>query len=207
MDSGVTAGLFGLGGVVVGVVLTAVVDARARRHVAAEQREQARHARELVAAEQLDEALTRASIVLDAHSQTVALDERYGKVFLELTDGWVRYSPRIRQYDLRVRYSACMDIVAEVAVGDRTSVEVPRLLVARAIGNARSTVAHFMRGDALPATAFPEPDELRDLLGQGDGQHDPMGPLKARLSELPPVEFHATAPTARKTTPEAAEDV
>jgi hypothetical protein len=59
VDDVVVAGLFGVGGVVLGVVLTAGVDHVARNHVSEEQREQARHARELIAAEQLDEALIR----------------------------------------------------------------------------------------------------------------------------------------------------
>jgi hypothetical protein len=54
--------------------------------------------------------------------------------------------------------------------------------VGRAIANARSTLAHFMRGDeTLPPAAFPEPDDLNGLLAAGDGAPDPMGPLKAGL--------------------------
>jgi hypothetical protein len=64
-------------------------------------------------------------------------------------------------------------------------------IMQRAIGNARATLAHFMRGEeSLPAASFPEPDELTRLLGQGDGLDDPMKPLSDWLTAHSEPEFH-----------------
>ncbi len=193
MDAAITGALIGVGGVVLGVVMTAVVEARGRRHVNEEQREQARHARELVAAEQLDEALIRTSAALDRNGDR-PLEQRYADARAAWEDGWVAYSPRIRQPELLARYEVVGSILAEVVLSDRTTKQVPRHVVARAIANARSTLAHYMRGDELPGSTFPEPTELRRLLGEGDSagldQGDPMGPLKRWLSERAMPEFH-----------------
>ncbi len=191
VDPAITAALVGVGGVVLGVVLTAALEARGRRRVGDEQREQARHARELIAAEELDEALVRASAALDRGG---ALEDRYAAARQAWEDGWVSYSPRVRQPELLGRYESVGNVLAEVVLGDRTVKELPRHVVARAIGNARSTLGHFMRGDELPAAAFPEPADLRRLLAEGDtaaiDQGDPLGPLKRWLAERPMPEFH-----------------
>lgn len=193
MDPAIGGALIGVGGVALGVALTAVLDARTRAHVSTEQREQARHARELVAAEHLDEALIRASAALDRDRQS-RLEDRYAEARSAWEEGWVAYSPRIRQHELLARYEVVGSILAEVVMGDRTAKEVPRHVVARAIGSARSTLAHFMRSDKLPAATFPEPEELRRLLGEGDAaaldKGDPLGPLKQWLSERKMPEFH-----------------
>jgi hypothetical protein len=191
MNEVVVGGLFGIGGVVLGVVLGGVVDARTRKRVRAEQTEQARHARELIAAEHLDEALIAASAALDRSPKP--LEERYADARAAWEEGWVWYSPRIRQRELLDRYEAVGSILAEVVLNTRTTKDVPRHVVARAIANARSTLAHFMRGDALPSTAFPEPKELRRLLveGEDEGQNgDPTGPLKRWLAAHPLPNFH-----------------
>ncbi len=191
MDDVVTGALIGVGGVVLGVALTAGFDYLARRHVREEQREQARHARELVAAEQLDEALIRASEALDRNAHTMTLEQRYVVAHKEWEAGWVAYSPRIRQPELLDRYSAVGGILNEVLLSGRTTLEVPRRLPRRAIANARATLAYFMRGDKeLPATSFPEPTELIGLLGEGDGLEDPMEPLKDWVTSHPEPEFH-----------------
>lgn len=189
MDSAITGSLIGVGGVVLGVVLTAVVESRARGKVNAEQREQARHARELVAAEHLDDALIRASAALDRDPSS-SLEERYARARDAWQDGWVSFSPRIRQREVLDRYEVLGSLLSDVLLNDRTATEVPRHVVARAIANARSTLGHFMRGDELPATTFPEPAELQRLLGEGDGQSDPGAPLKRWVAEHPMPEFH-----------------
>jgi hypothetical protein len=154
VDAAITGALIGVGGVVLGVVLTAAVEARGRRHVNEEQREQARHARELIAAEHLDEALIRASAALDRDSKR-PLEERYADARAAWEEGWVAFSPRIRQPKLLARYETIGSLLLEVVTGDRTTKELPRHVIARAIANARSTLGHFMRGDELPASTFP----------------------------------------------------
>ncbi len=193
MNAEVTGALIGVGGVVLGVAFTAVVEAHARTKVSDEQREQARHARELIAAEYLDEALISASAALDRDNGR-PLEDRYADARAAWDEGWVAYSPRIRRRELLDPYETVGSILAEVVLGVRTTKEVPRHIIARAIGNARSTLGHFMRGDELPPSAFPEPVELRRLLVQGDtvgeGQGDPIGPLKQWLTDHPMPEFH-----------------
>lgn len=82
------------------------------------------------------------------------------------------------------------NILNEVLIGDRSTNHVTRRIVARAIANARSTLAHFMRGDDLPPASFPGPDELTRLLGEGDGLDDPMKPLKDWMTSHPESRFH-----------------
>jgi hypothetical protein len=136
VSAAIISGLFGIGGVVVGVVLTAVVGARTRKQVSEEQREQARHARELVATEHLDEALIRASEALDRQTSR-PLEDRYADARAAWEEGWVAYSPRLRNRGLLDRYEAVGSILAEVVLSDRAAKELPRHIVARAIANAR----------------------------------------------------------------------
>jgi hypothetical protein len=190
MDDAVAGALIGVGGVTLGVVLTAAVDHVSRKHVSEEQRDQARHGRELVAAEQLDEALIRASRALD-HASDRPLEERYADARDAWDEGWVAYSPRIRRRELLDRYQVVGSILNEVVMSDRTAAQVTRRIVARAIANARSTLAHFMRGEEkLPAASFPEPKELARVLGDGDGLEDPMKPLKDWLETHASPDFH-----------------
>jgi hypothetical protein len=190
MDPAVIGGLFALGGVALGSGLNYLAAKRARAEVSADERERARHARELVAAEYLDDALVEASRALDA-AHDISLEDRYGNVRLKWEEGWVRYSPRIHQAEVLARYESVGSILAEVVLGDRTAREVPRHIVARAIASARAPLGYFLRGQPLPPAAFPEPEELRRLLGQGDGTDEPMRPLRDWLSQRPLPEFHA----------------
>jgi hypothetical protein len=188
MSNAVAAALIGVGGVVLGVVLTAVIDHRSRQHVSEEQLEQARHARELVAAEALDEALVRASRALVRGSSG---EPRWAQAREAYQDGWVEYSPRIRSRELLNRYRAVGTLLTEIVVGDLKGKHGIGRASARAIANARATLAYFMRGDeSLPPASFPEPDELMRLLGQGDGQDDPLEPLKEWLNAHPEAQFH-----------------
>jgi hypothetical protein len=139
MDPAVIGGLFGLGGVTLGAGLNYLAAKRTRAEVSADQREQARHARELVAAERLDEALVEASRALDA-AHDISLEDRCRNVRLVWEEGWVRYSPRIHQAEVLARYESVGSILAEVVLGDRTAREVPRHIVARAIASARATL-------------------------------------------------------------------
>jgi hypothetical protein len=190
VDGAVAGGLIGVGGVVLGVALTAIIDQRTRRHVSQEQREQARHARELVAAERLDEALVLASAALDLDGGQ-PLEDRYSDAHSAWQDGWVAYSPRIRQPELLNRYKVVGTLLSEVVLSDRTTSQVKRRIVARAIANARSTLGHFMRGDEeIPPSSFPEPEDLTRILGEGDGLDDPMKPLKDWLAGKPEPAFH-----------------
>jgi hypothetical protein len=174
---------------VLGVALTAVVDHRARRHVSEEQREQARHARELIAAEQLDQAMLNTSAALDLDSGR-PLEERYIHAHTAWEEGWVAFSPRIGKREVLDRYNAVGSILKEVVHSSFTPEDVQRRTIVRAIANARSTLAHFMRGDRIPPSAFPEPEELKRLLGEGNGLDDPMKPLKDWMTNHPEPDFH-----------------
>ena len=69
---------------------------------------------------------------------------------------------------------------------ERTGRQIPAHLVARAIANARVTLACFMRGDdRFPPTAFPEPDDLRRLAREGDSHEDRVTPLRTALQAYP----------------------
>lgn len=193
MDPAITSALVGVGGIVLGVVLTAANDARTRRKVGLEQREQARHARELIAVEYLDEALVNTSRALDAQPE-IPLEERYANALAAWTEGWVTYSPRVREPRVLARYETVGSLLQEVVTGARTTKEFPRHVIARATGNARATIGHFLRDEQLPDTAFPEPDELSRLLAEGDSigiDGDPAGPLKHWLDSHPTPQFHA----------------
>jgi hypothetical protein len=184
VDDVVVGGLIGIGGVVLGVLLTAAVDAHTRSKVAAEQLENARRARELVAAEKLDGVLVEASAALDRGAG-------YAKVKGAWEVGWVAYSSRLRTPELLDRYRVIGGILNEVVQGDRSVAQVTKRIVARAIANARATLAYFMRGDdELPPECFPNTVELIRLLGAGDGLTDPMGPLKDWLASHPEPIFH-----------------
>ena len=178
-----------------GVVLNTVGSTRTRKQISAEERERERRQRELQVAERLDEALVYASTALDRgvtrERGAPTLEDRYQDAYDHWAEAWVAYSSRLRQPELLRRYEAIGPLLMEVVHGDRTPEEIPRHVVARAIANARVTLAYFMRGEEqLPPATFPEPDELRRLLGEGDGQIDPSRPLKQWLSEHPMPEFH-----------------
>ena len=190
MDAAVVGGLFALGGVVLGAGLSELSARRGRRELIAEQREQARYDREFAAAELLDEALVRSSLALDRDVGANSVAKRYSEAHDAWQEGWVAHSPRIRQPELLERIQAVGTMLHEATMRGGDEKGVPRYVLARAIANARSTLAHFMRGDPLPPSAFPAPDELIKLLGEGDGSEDPLGPLRAWLTDRPQAEFH-----------------
>jgi hypothetical protein len=193
VEPALIGGIFGLSGVVIGASLNAWSASWGRKQVSAEGREKERRERELVVAERLDEALVRASAALD-RDRSLPLDQRYQQAYDEWQDAWVAYSSRLRQPELLRRYRSVGSLLAEVVLNDRTAKQFPRHMVATAIANARATLAFFMRGeDALPPTAFPEPAELRRLIGEGDRLPDPARPLKDWLGQHPMPDFHGGA--------------
>ncbi len=181
-----------------GVVLNAVGSTLTRKQISAEERERERRQRELLVAERLDEALVYASAALDRGSVTrergaPTLEDRYREAYEHWGDAWVAYSSRLRQPELLRRYETIGPLLMEVVHGDRTSKEIPRHVVARAVANARVTLAYFMRGEEqLPPATFPDPDELQSLLSEGNGQVDPSSPLKHWLGQHPMPDFHPT---------------
>jgi hypothetical protein len=189
MNDAVAVGL-SLGGVVLGAALNDLSARRGRRESHKEQREQVRRARELVAVENLDEALIGASRALDDPKRG-PLAPRYVLAREALQDGWVRDSPRIGSREARDRYRVIDMFLGEVMLSEGDPPRATLYMAARAIANARATLAHLMRGDEeLPPAAFPDPDALIRLLGEGDGQDDPLKPLKDWLSDHPEPEFH-----------------
>ena len=191
MDPAVTGGIFAIGGVVLGAGLNELSARRGRHELLTEQREQARYERELAAAELLDAALVRVSEALDRHAAGKTLSDRYSVARDAWQEGWVAYSPRLRQSDLLDRFQAVGSLLTEATLNAHEEREVPRHYAARAIANARSALAHFMRGDPLPPAAFPPPEELIALLGQGDGTPDRFAALRTWLDEHPTPGFHA----------------
>ena len=190
MDSAILGGLFALGGVVLGAGLNEASARMGRRELLAEQREQARHERELAAAELLDATLVRVSEAVDRHVNGETLGDRYSAARDAWQEGWVAYSPRLRQPEVLDRFQAVGSLLTEATLNAHGETEVPRHYIARSVANARSSLAHFMRGDPLPPTAFPSSAELVALLGQGDGTADRFAPLRGWLDGHAMPEFH-----------------
>ena len=197
MDPAIGGALIGVGGVVFGVFLTTAIEARSRRKIATEQAEQARHARELVAAEQMDEGLIRAQQASEV-STAAMLTESCSEAQLIWGKAWIAYSPRLRQSELLDRCQSVGSVLSEVASNDPPGGRLPRHVLARAISNARATLGRFMRGDPLPANAFPKPEELTRLLGEGEAAGDYLGPLRAWLAARPGPDFHGDGESANK---------
>ena len=196
MDPAIGGALIGVGGVVFGVFLTTAIEASSRRKIATEQAEQARHARELVAAEQMDEGLIRAQEAIEVSTATLA--ESCAEAQRIWGKAWIAYSPRLRQPELLDRCQSVGSVLSEVASNDPPGGRLPRHVLARAIGNARATLGRFMRGDPLPANAFPKPEELTRLLGEGEAAGDYLGPLRAWLVARPGPDFHGDGESANK---------
>jgi hypothetical protein len=190
VDSAILGGLFAPGGVVLGAGLNELSARMGRRELLAEQREHARHERELAAAEFLDAALVRVSEAVDRHVNGETLGDRYSAARDAWQEGWVAYSPRLRQPELLDRFQAVGSLLTEATLNAHGETEVPRHYIARSVANARSSLAHFMRGDPLPPTAFPSSAELVALLGQGDGTADRFAPLRGWLDGHAMPEFH-----------------
>jgi hypothetical protein len=190
VDSAVGSALIGVGGVVVGVALTAVVDWWTREKVASEQAEQARYARELVAAEGIDEGFIRAQEALEARMSSKDPGERYGAASEECGKAWVAYGPRLRRAELRDRVEAVKIILNEAALGGGAEQTIPSRIVMQAIANARATLGRFMRGDRLPANAFPPPTSIRTMLNEGEAQGHLTKPLEEWLKVHPQPDFH-----------------
>lgn len=180
-----------------GVLLTEGVEARSRRKIAAEQAEQARHTRELIAAEQLDEGLICAQKAIEV-STTATPTERYADAHRVWEQTWIAYSPRLREHELLDRCQSVGSILLEVVLNDTSASRIPRHVVQRAIANARATLGRFMRGDPLPPNAFPKPEELVQLLGEGETAGDYIAPLRAWLSAHPLPDFHGKFERANK---------
>lgn len=120
---------------------------RTRKQVSHEELERERRQRELLVAERLDEALVRASAAIDDVGPEMPLDDRYRLARSEWENAWVGYSSRLRQPELLRRYESVGALSMTVSLGDLTPRELPAHVVARAIANARATLAYFMRGD------------------------------------------------------------
>jgi hypothetical protein len=190
MDAAVVGGLFALGGVALGAVLSDLSSRRGRRELIAEQREQARHTRELDAAELLDQALVKVSLALDRDVTKTPVQERYSLARNAWQQGWVAHSSRIQHRELLERVEALGTLLQEATMRGEDERAVPPSVVARAIANARAGLARFMRGEPLEASAFSPQEELLALLGKGDGTADPLGPLKVWLAKHPDPDFH-----------------
>lgn len=197
MDPAIGGALIGVGGVVFGVCLTAGIEARSRRKIATEQAEQARHARELIAAERMDEGLIHAQEAIEVSTAATSAAS-YAEAQRIWGKAWIAYSPRLRQPVLLDRCQSVGSVLSEVVFNDPPGGRFPQHVVARAIGNARATLGRFMRGDRLPANAFPKPQELTRLLGEGEAAGDYLGLLRAWLAAHPLPDFHSNGESVNK---------
>lgn len=82
-------------------------------------------------------------------------------------------------------------LLFEVVLSDPTPLQLRPWLVQRAVTSAWAAIGHAMRGEALPAPAFPGTEELRELPGKGDAEQDPIAPLRQRVGELGAPVFHS----------------
>jgi hypothetical protein len=197
VDPAIGGALIGVGGVVFGILLTAAIEAGSRRKIATEQAEQARHTRELIAAEQMDEGLIHAQEAIEV-STAATPAESYAEAQLVWGKAWIAYSPRLRQPELLDRCQSVGSVLSEVTFNDAAGSPLPRHVIWRAIANARATLGRFMRGDPLPANAFPKAEELTRLLGEGETAGDYLGPLRTWLAAHPMPDFHGDVKSANK---------
>jgi hypothetical protein len=197
VDPTIGGALIGVGGVVFGILLTAAIEARSRRKIATEQAEQARHTRELIAAEQIDEGLIHAQEAIEV-STAATPAESYAEAQLVWGKAWIAFSPRLRRPELLDRCQSVGSVLSEVAFNDAAGSPLPRHVIWRAIANARATLGRFMRGDPLPANAFPKAEELTRLLGEGETAGDYLGPLRTWLAAHPLPDFHGDSKSANK---------
>jgi hypothetical protein len=114
--------------VVVGVFLTAAIEARSRRAIATEQAEQARHARELIAAEQMDKGLIRAQEAIEV-STAATPAESYAEAHRIWGKAWIAYSPRLRQPELLGRCHSVGSVLSEVTLNDAAGSPLPRHVI------------------------------------------------------------------------------
>ncbi len=169
-----------LGGVVLGSALQWRIARRVREDERNERRDWARHEREIVAAERLDDALVRAFSAF----QGIPEGGAYPQAFNDWSDGWIAYSERVNQPDLRDRYQAVATMLMELIDAETMGQSASRNHAVAAIRNARVALAHFIRDEGeLPPSTFPKPNELVQLLNDGDAQGDRLRPLKEWLRE------------------------
>jgi hypothetical protein len=131
MDAVLAGGVFGVVGVLLGAGLNEWSARRGRHEVHLEQQETERHARELVVAERLDEALVNAQKAIES-SPTDTLDSALRSAHVVWESAWVAYSPRIRQRELLLRYWAIGSILSEYALNKDSLEPAARRIVGRA---------------------------------------------------------------------------
>lgn len=152
-------------------------------------REAVRYARELEALAEIDASLVEAQHAIERVARSY--DEAgYSEAYRLWQEAWVRKSASLTDAVLLGRLQAVGSLIAEVVLSDRTPRQLRPWMVQRAITSVRAAVGFALRGEPLPDPTFPDTSELRQLLGQGDGEDDPFGPLRARLQELGTPQFH-----------------
>ena len=188
MDA-VVAGVFGVGGIVIGAVLNDVSAKRGRREAHAEQRADQRLARELAVAEKLDNALLNATRLVE-RTPPQELASAIKEAHESWVDAWVAFSPRIRQWPLVDRYVAVGNVLLTYEQIKRPLDSEDQDVMVRAIRNARWALAYFMRGDGVePARMFPSESEVRRLIATGTKAGDPAGLLRNWVRDNEEPEF------------------
>lgn len=110
----------------------------------------------------------------------------------EWEEAWVRVSPLLVNRSVKDRYESAGRLLTEISLydGDARPAQQKRIAL-RATLNAQQVIAYFNREEDPPAPCFPAPDELTQLLGEGDP--DPLrpdGPLQDWLNEHPVPDWH-----------------
>jgi hypothetical protein len=160
------------------------------------QEQRDRFARDVQIAKPLDDALVEAQ--RRVRRELVPKGEsNWAHAHREWEQGWVRITPHLTDAELEDRYKAVGTILSELRLNFDEPEDDPspnrmttRIVVDRAILNARLAVAYFLRGAPLPPACFPGPVETNELLGQGEP--NPLAgdaPLRRWLSEheVPPL--------------------
>jgi hypothetical protein len=153
-------------------------------------REAVRYARELETLAQIDEALVDVQVAIEGAARSYD-EDAYKMAYNLWQRAWVRLTSPVADVELLDRLQVIGSLLSEVVLSDRTPRQVRPWLVQRSVTSARAAIGHAMRGEALPAPAFPGTEELRELLGKGDSEKDPIAPLRQRVADLGTPVFHS----------------
>lgn len=149
------------------------------------QQGQVRFERQLEIVRTLDHALVEAERRIYNKDEPPEGESRWDAANREWGNGWVRASPFLNNHDLSKRYESVGLLLAELPLLEaEQGKRLPgmRRAARQALQNARIGIAYFAREEKLPPPCFPDPEDLRRLLGEGDP--NPLGPASPLIEWL-----------------------
>ena len=169
-----------LAGAVVGFVGALVLQSRNQGW----QLKRERFANQLQVVVPLDEALVQTQLII-TDGRSTASGPDWQAAHDEWETGWVRLTPRLHEAEIESRYDTVGAVLKDLMLSDLQPQRGSAVkVVMRAISNARIALAYWGRDERLPERSFPSPEEVIQLLGQGDPQpYSPDAPLQRWLKE------------------------